>query len=252
MAAARGLPDGYRRRIRYLVQAATIALAVPYPRSAVQEVRRALGLDQARAFSLTQHACASALLAVDVCGRLLAADGDPDALALIVTGEKTFTRVAQLIPDSAVMSEGTAAVLIRPGGGRDTMLGYASRCHGEFFRAPFQSAAVTSKFNAAYTPALTEVIMTALDRACLRPDQIDLVLPHNVNRMSWIRTARATGLAADRIVMDTVATVGHCFGADSFINYRLACDRGLLRPGDHYLMTAVGLNATFSAMVFRH
>jgi 3-oxoacyl-[acyl-carrier-protein] synthase-3 len=141
VAAGRGLPDGYLDRVRYLVQAATIALAVPYPRSAVQEVRRALGLDRARAFSLTQHACASALLAVDVCGRLLAADGDPDALALIVTGEKTFTRVAQLIPDSAVMSEGTAAVLVRPGGGRDTVLGYASRCHGEYFRAPFQSAA---------------------------------------------------------------------------------------------------------------
>jgi 3-oxoacyl-[acyl-carrier-protein] synthase-3 len=252
VAAARGLPGGYFERIRYLVQAATIALAVPYPRSAVQEVRRALGLDRARAFSLTQHACASALLAVDVCGRLLATDGDPDALALIVTGEKTFTPVAQLIPDSAVMSEGTAAVLVRPGAGRDTMLGYASRCHGEFFRAPFQSSAVTSKFNAAYTPALAEVIMTALSRARLAADQIDLVLPHNVNRMSWLRAARATGLPADRIVLDTVPTVGHCFGADSFINYRLACERGLLRPGDHYLMTAVGLNATFSAMVFRH
>jgi hypothetical protein len=33
---------------------------------------------------------------------------------------------------------------------------------------------------------------------------------------------------------------------------RAAIGAGRLRPGDHYVMTSVGLGATFSAMVFTH
>jgi 3-oxoacyl-[acyl-carrier-protein] synthase-3 len=32
----------------------------------------------------------------------------------------------------------------------------------------------------------------------------------------------------------------------------MAHAQGRIRPGDHYVMTAVGLCATFSAMVFEH
>jgi 3-oxoacyl-[acyl-carrier-protein] synthase-3 len=45
---------------------------------------------------------------------------------------------------------------------------------------------------------------------------------------------------------------GHCFGADYFINFASADGLGMLRPGEYYLMAAVGLGATFSAMVFQH
>jgi 3-oxoacyl-[acyl-carrier-protein] synthase-3 len=56
----------------------------------------------------------------------------------------------------------------------------------------------------------------------------------------------------ERLYLDNLADLGHCFGADAFLNYRSASDAGRLKPGDHYVMTAVGLGATFSAMVFEH
>ncbi|MEO3806054.1 3-oxoacyl-[acyl-carrier-protein] synthase III C-terminal domain-containing protein [Nonomuraea sp. B1E8] len=56
----------------------------------------------------------------------------------------------------------------------------------------------------------------------------------------------------DRLYLDNLSKVGHCFGADAFINYCSARADGRLTPGDRYLMTAVGLGATFSAMVFEH
>ena len=60
------------------------------------------------------------------------------------------------------------------------------------------------------------------------------------------------GLPLERVFLDNVPVTGHCFCADPFINYRTALDLGRLRPGDHYLIAAVGLGATFSAMVFEH
>ena len=254
LAAASKLEQlrGREHQVRYVVQAPTIQLAAPYPRNFLDDVREALDLTRASSFSLSQHACAASLLAVDVCGRLLDTDGDPDALALVLAGERTFTRVAQVIPTSAVMGEGMAAVLVRPGGGRDRVLGYAARMYSEFHTAPFESPDLARRFDETYSGALVDVIRTALQRAGSRAADLALVLPHNVNRMSWYRLARTLGVRSDRILLDNLPVLGHCFGADPFINYQTARELGRLRPGDRYLMTAVGVGATFAAMVLEH
>lgn len=253
LAAARKLEHlrGREEQVRYLAYAPTIQLAAPYPSDVLGQVRDALGLTHAAAFSLTQHACASALLAVDACGKLLAADGDSNALALVLAGEKTFTRVTRLMPNSAVMGEATAAVLVRPGGDRDRVLGYATQTYSEFHVGPFEPPDLAARFDELYPTALADVIEAALDVSGLTAADLVLVLPHNVNKMSWYRVARMIGLPVERILLDNVAVLGHCFGADPFINYRTAQELGRLDPGDHYLMTSVGLGATFSAMVLR-
>jgi len=244
---------GLAHRVRYLLQARTMPVAAPHPENPLHDVRRRLGLDHAMAFCVTQHACASGLLAVDLAGKLLACDGDPDARALILMGEKAFTSCARVITDTGVMGEGTAAVLVSPGGGRDRVLGYATRTRGEFSGGAWLTPEANALFHEIYPEALAEVMLAAVECAGLDLDDIALVLPHNVNRMSWLRVLKKLGLrGTGRLFLDNLPVTGHCFGADSFINYRSACDDGRLRPGDHYLMTAVGLGATFSAMVFQH
>lgn len=243
---------GREKDVRYVVHAPTIQLCAPHPINLLGDVCRAGGLSQALPFSLTQHACASALLAIDTCGKLLAADGDPDAMALVLTGEKTFTRVAQLVPNSAIMGEGVAAALVRAGGERDRMLAFATRTLGEYYEAPDLSPELEASFQGVYTPTLVEVIQTALARAGLGAQDVALVLPHNVNRMSWLRVLFQAGIAKDRLFLDNQAELGHCFGADPFISLQTAARDGRLRPGDHYVMTAAGLGATLAAMVFQH
>lgn len=256
MRSALGKLDlaGRAERVRYLVQASTI-LSSSYPTSPLHEVRAEFGLRNATTFSVSQHACASGLLAVDVCGKLLAADvargGDPDALGLVLVGEKTFTEVAQ-VADAAVMGEGMAAVLVSHNGNSDRLISYATRGYGEFCRAPWLDAEQSARFDQLYPAALTEVITLALEKAGLTPADLSLILPHHVNRMSWLRAAKTLGIPRDRILLQNLPNYGHSFGADSFINYQTAVELGRLEPGDHYLMTAVGLGATFGAMVFQH
>ncbi|MBL6278341.1 3-oxoacyl-ACP synthase [Micromonospora fiedleri] len=239
-------------RVRYLVHAPTIQHTAPYPHTPLWQARAELGLHQALPFTLSQHACASALLAIDTCGRLLAADGDPDALALLLTGEKTFTGVAQFIVDSAVLGEGVAAVLIGPGGDRDRVLSYATRTLGEFHEAPELSPRLQEEFQGRYTEVLAEVILAATRQAGLSIADITLVLPHNVNRISWWRVLTRAGLPKSRLFLDNQAELGHCFGADPFLGYQAALASGRLRPGDHYVLTAAGLGATLAATVVRH
>ncbi|GAA4715835.1 3-oxoacyl-[acyl-carrier-protein] synthase III C-terminal domain-containing protein [Phytohabitans rumicis] len=253
LAAAAKLDDlrGREQDVRYVVQARTLQAIAPYPTNPLHEVRDLLGLGHANAFAVTQHACASGLLAVDLCGKLLAEDGDPAALALIFVGEKAFTPSARMIPGTAIMGEGAAAVLVGPGR-RDRMLSYATATHGEYNAGLSLSPEMSARFQQAYPDALAEVILAAVSHAGLTVADLDLVLPHNVNRVSWVRVARQIGLPVDRLFLDNMPVTGHCFCADSFINYATARDLGLLRQGERYLMAAVGLGSTFSAMVFEH
>ncbi|MEU6477904.1 3-oxoacyl-[acyl-carrier-protein] synthase III C-terminal domain-containing protein [Streptomyces sp. NPDC047017] len=255
LAAAHGLTGlrGNERRVRYVLQGRTMPVGAPYPRSTVHEVRDALGLHGAHAFCVTQHACASGLLAVELAGRLLAADGDPQALALVLTGEKVFTEGARVIPDTGVMGESAAAVLVSPGGPGDRLLGYATQTCGAFEDGMGMTPEAAEAFQEAYPQVLAQVIRSALARAGLGFGDIDLILPHNVNRLSWIPVLKELGVhGAGRVFTENIAKIGHCFGADPFLNHVSARETGRLLPGSRYVMTAVGLGATFSAMAFEH
>jgi 3-oxoacyl-[acyl-carrier-protein] synthase-3 len=253
LAAAGQLRElaGREHRVRYVLQARTHPVVVPYPVNPLAQACRHLGLEHAVAFAVTQHACASGLLAIDLAGRLLAATGDPDALALVFAGEKTFTRGAQVLPRQTVMSEGAAACLVSYGGARDRVLAYATAMYGQYDDLRPRSE-LAAEFQERYPHLLAEVMLTAIAKAGIALEDLHLILPHNVNVVSWQRISRIIGLPVERVLLDNVPVTGHCFCADGFINYRTAVGTGRLRPGDHYLMASVGLGATFSAMVFEH
>jgi 3-oxoacyl-[acyl-carrier-protein] synthase-3 len=160
---------GAEDRVRYVVRAKTMPISQVYPDSPVRQASDVLGLSHATSFTVTDHACASGLLAVDMCGMLLAADGDPDALALVLLGEKAFTHIARAIPDVAVMGEGFAAVLVSAGGtgNADKLLGYATRTHSDAAGSLAMTPAQAEKFRLSYHDALAEVVHAALGVAGL-------------------------------------------------------------------------------------
>ena len=246
-------------RVRYVVYGRAMPVTEPYPVNRIDEVRRALGLEHALAFTVTQQSCAGGLLAIALAGRLLADDAaaEPppgpgrEPLALVLTGEKTFTRHAQLIPGTSVFGEASAACLVSADGPRNRLLAYACAQRGEF---DVVGGGSPSKFQREYLPALAAVIRQAVDQAGIGLDDLRLILPHNVNVVTWQRLCILLRYPLDRVVLDNVAAGGHLFCSDAFVNYRTAMRRGLLAPGDRYLVATVGSGegATFAAMIFEH
>ncbi|MFC1433740.1 3-oxoacyl-[acyl-carrier-protein] synthase III C-terminal domain-containing protein [Streptacidiphilus sp. N1-3] len=242
---------GQEHRVRYVLHARTFPTVVPYPHNPVHELCQELGLDRATVFAVGHHACASGLLAIDAAGRLLDADGDPDGLALVLAGEKAFTPEARMVPDTSFFGEGASACLVAPAGERDRLLSYAADLRGEFDTDEEEAAL---EFQRIYAEALAEAIQAAVAGAGLTMDAVSLILPHNVNHVAWHQVCRTLDYPRERVVLDNVATAGHVFCADTFVNYRTAQERGLLRPGEPYVMAAAGAGrgATFSAMALRH
>ncbi|MGZ9933874.1 3-oxoacyl-[acyl-carrier-protein] synthase III C-terminal domain-containing protein [Streptomyces sp. NC-S4] len=253
LAAVRKLAllPGQEDRVRYVLRARTQRFTSPYPLSPLHEVRREAGLRHARTFALTEQACASGLLAVDVAGMLLA-DEDPDALALVLVGEKAHGEVSQVLGGMGITGEGTAAVLVSAHGTSDRVLGFATRTVSVGDPGLIMPDEAFVRFREMYADVLMEVVGSALDQASLTADDISLVLPHNVNRIAWVRLSDRLGVPVERMFLDNIPQTGHCFGADPFINYATATELGRLSPGDRYLMVSVGLGASFAAMVVEH
>ena len=245
---------GQRARVRYVLYARSLAVVAPFPLNPLHELTGRLGLDHANAFTLTHQACATSLLAIHLAGQLLAADGDRDALALVVAGEKAFTRLAQLVPETSLFAEASAACLVSQDGPRDRLLAYLARSRGEFDGQPAERPDLLAAFQRSHADALAEVIAVAVTEAGLRLSEVSLILPHNVNLVSWRQVCRKLDFPVAKVLLDNVPSVGHAFCADAFINYQTAAARGLLRAGDRYVIAAAGAaqGATYSAAVFQH
>jgi 3-oxoacyl-[acyl-carrier-protein] synthase-3 len=230
-------------RIRYVI-AARSDLPISHTRAfPIHDIAAKLGLrEDVTCLVIAEHACASGLLSVDLAGRLLRRDGEAGALALVLTGEKAGAPSVQHIPNITIMAEGSAAILVAADGERDQVLSYVARTgHGG-----------VATYQDEYPYVFAEVMTEAVRQAGLAWDDIAVVLPHNVNRVSWVRLARVLDLPLERVYLDNVAAQAHSFSADAFINYVDARAAGQLRPGDPYLMTASGIMTVAAAMVLRH
>src|SRR5882757_6916748 len=107
-------------------------------------------------------------------------------------------------------------------------------------------------FGEKYGSRIAEVIHEALLDAGLTLDEVDLVIPHNVNKLAWRQTIKELEVAPDKVFLDNVPRFSHTFASDVFVNYTTLRDAGRLVDGAHYLLVSVGLGATFGAMVITH
>jgi 3-oxoacyl-[acyl-carrier-protein] synthase III len=252
-AAQRVVRSAGRELIRYVIYAHTIQNVAPADVDVAAELAARLNLGRAEAFALTQQNCATGLAAVDIAAELLRADGDPEGRALVVTGEKAFSRLAQLIENTTIMGEASTACLVSVSDGTGTGDGlrvrsYVTRTdgqHAEIFRP---SPTAQQAFLDTYTERLTAVIAAAAADAGLRRGDITLIVPYNVNHTTWRKVIAALGLDRDRVYLDNISRYAHCFCSDPFLNLATLRAEGRLTPG-HYLLTAVGLGATYAAMV---
>jgi 3-oxoacyl-[acyl-carrier-protein] synthase III len=252
-AAQRIVRSAGQVAIRYLIYAHTIQNVAPADTDVAAELAARLSLDQAEAFALTQQNCATGLAAIDVAAELLRADGDQQGRALVVTGEKAFSRLAQLIENTTIMGEAAAACLVSigdSGGARDGLRvrSYVARTegqHAEIFRPAPDDQQV---FHDTFTERVAAVIQAAAADAGLRPDELTLIIPYNVNHSTWRKVIAALGLDRDRVYLDNISRYAHCFCSDPFLNLATLRAEGRLARG-YYLLTAVGLGATYAAMV---
>lgn len=244
--------DVDKNQIKYLIYAHTIQTVAPFPLNPLRELQSELGLSHAMGFSMTMQNCATSVGALEVSRRLLEASDHISDKVLILSGEKAFSPSVQLIPGTTIMGDASAACLVGREGPRDRILAIREHTEGRFSRGIALEPAALREFENLYVPLLARTIQLALDDAKLSLDRIGIVIPHNINISSWKRVARDLKLPMEKIYLENVSKLGHCFCSDIFINHVSARKDQRLKPGDYYLMVGVGLGATFAVSVLQH
>jgi 3-oxoacyl-[acyl-carrier-protein] synthase III len=246
--ALAALPEG--QRVDLVVFAHTILSLAPPDIEPAQVIRDQLGLPYAEAFAINQQACVSSMGAIDVAAELLRGSGG--GYALMVTGERAYSPAIQLIPHSAIMADAAAAALITVDGAGDQVLSNVTRTRGEFAAGLLMTEEEIQQFGKAYAGELSGVIREAIAEAGLDLSDIELVIPHNVNTISWKQTAKELDIAPSRVFTDNIPRYSHCYSSDVFVNYTTLREEDRLVDGGHYVLASVGLGATFGAMVITH
>lgn len=144
-----------------------------------------------------------------------------------------------------VISDGACALLIERKAVRNRILAHRHIAKGYYWNA----AARRNEIVAAYFPTARTIVRDTLTASGLSPDDIALIVPHNVSLRSWQILLPLLGMSPDRLFADNIATKGHVIAADNFINLKDAIDCGRIDRGDRLLLFTFGFGASWACLL---
>ena len=204
------------------------------------------GLVNARTIGVSQTGCLGLMTAVSMARAFLVANqGISRVLCVSVDVLPAGSRRDILYN---LISDGACAVLVERGSGRNRLVAERQITKGYYW----DCEALANEIVAAYFPTARTIIRDTLADAGLNGEGLAQIVPHNVSKRSWDILMQLTGLPADRLYADNIATKGHVIGGDNFINLKDAESDGKLRAGDVVLMFNFGFGASWACMLLEH
>ncbi|MCE7797235.1 hypothetical protein LWE61_11770 [Sphingobium sufflavum] len=214
----------------------------PPPASTVSFVQNALGLTNARCFSISQQNCVSIFVAIKLVQAMMS--NDPAiANALVVTAD--HVPVAQdhlrVIDDMTMQSDGACALLLTRDWPVRRVLSVVNRADARYYRAD----PTISQPNTDYYVSTVATMRSAIARSGVGRDAIGRILPNNVNRPNAERVIRLMRMPDDVLFKTNFGEKGHVFGADPFINLA-ECPS---ESGEVLLLYSTGIAGCYGAAV---
>lgn len=238
-------------KVRYVFMSHTADYIVPFQFNLSQLITKEFQFSNAICFSSVINKCASPFHFFKLANTLFQSL-HPGEFILIINSDTAFTDVIKTISGSTVMGDAASVILLSKTAPSHRFLGVEMDVNAQFYSGVFGCNTEKLLFQSLYSEKLCGVINSVIKQHKLERSQIKLILPHNVNTFSWKMMAQKMGFPIEKIFLDNVKKLGHCFGSDPFINLKEVIDRHLIVPGDYYLLTTVGLGATFSALLFQY
>ncbi|MCS6957830.1 MAG: beta-ketoacyl-ACP synthase III [Aquificaceae bacterium] len=234
-----------------LIVLATLTPDLGFPASACL-LQAKLGADRAYAFDISA-ACSGFLYGLEVVGSILASGGAKKAL--LVGAERLSQIVDWNDRSTCVLFGDGAGAVVLSSEGEGELLASALRSDGNYWDILYSERCgyIRMKGKELFKLAvrsMAEVCEEVLQKANIRSEDVDLVVPHQAN----IRIIEALAEKLS-IPMDKVYTNIHKYGNTSAASIPIAlCEAkqtGRLKRGDIVLLTAMGGGLTWGACLLR-
>jgi len=185
---------------------------------------------------------------------------------VLVIGAETFSRILNFEDRGTcvLFGDGAGAVVLEAsneagilstalhadGSQRDILCVPGRAGNGEVHGSPFMTMDGPAVFKLA-VKVLEQVAHEALDKANLKPEQIDWLVPHQANIRIMEGTAKKMGMSMDKVIVTV-----HEHGNTSAASIPLALDAGVrsgqIKRGQHLLLEGVGGGFAWGAVVIKY
>jgi 3-oxoacyl-[acyl-carrier-protein] synthase-3 len=185
---------------------------------------------------------------------------------VLVIGAETFSRILNFQDRGTcvLFGDGAGAVVLEAsneagilstalhadGSQRDILCVPGRSGNGEVHGSPFMTMDGPAVFKLA-VKVLEQVAHEALDKANLKPEQIDWLVPHQANIRIMEGTAKKMGMSMDKVIVTV-----HEHGNTSAASIPLALDAGVrsgqIQRGQHLLLEGVGGGFAWGAVAIKY
>ena len=185
---------------------------------------------------------------------------------VLVIGAETFSRILNFQDRGTcvLFGDGAGAVVLEAskeagilstalhadGSQRDILCVPGRAGNGEVHGSPFMTMDGPAVFKLA-VKVLEQVAHEALEKANLKPEQIDWLVPHQANIRIMEGTAKKMGMSMDKVIVTV-----HEHGNTSAASIPLALDAGVrsgqIKRGQHLLLEGVGGGFAWGAVAIKY
>ena len=185
---------------------------------------------------------------------------------VLVIGAETFSRILDFQDRGTcvLFGDGAGAVVLEAsiepgilstalhadGSQRDILCVPGRAGNGQVHGSPFMTMDGQAVFKLA-VKVLEQVAHEALEKASLKPEQIDWLVPHQANIRIMEGTAKKMGMSMDKVIVTV-----HEHGNTSAASIPLALDAGVrsgqIKRGQHLLLEGVGGGFAWGAAVLKY
>ncbi|MDW6001382.1 beta-ketoacyl-[acyl-carrier-protein] synthase family protein [Vibrio mangrovi] len=180
-----------------------------------------------RCYEVNQHNCGSGFWGLSLAKSLLDCGVAKRVMLLIGDSFSQFPLGQRYIPGCTMMGDAFVALVVDnlPGGCQIERLHLQH--HPEFHGGLFGHEQQNRDFFAAHH----HMVMDALQAVAFDTHSRQVILPHNINKLSWMNFARSFPETGACLNLDLLPEIGHCCATDPFLLLQRYFDSQAL-PGE--------------------
>ncbi|MGM3159642.1 3-oxoacyl-ACP synthase [Dickeya undicola] len=206
--------------------------------------------DNAPCYELDQQNCATLFWALSLAQRLLS---QSRVKRVVIIAGDTFAAYPvqeRYVPGCSLAGDAFAALLLEaePGGLQLESVFMAQRA--EFHEGLFGSIEALKAFYLAHDDMVNTALQGALPRQSSTERRQLYLLPHNVNRLSWLNYSRRHQHPLENIALGLMPDIGHCYTVDPLLLLPAALPA--IQSGKPHVMLSVGLGAWIGSCRIRY
>jgi len=205
-----------------------------------------LSLTRASVAGISQAGCMGLTYAVQLARDFLRSNAEAQYV-LCVSADVLPKEVPREILYNLI-SDGACALMVTRNSVRNRILAHRSVTKGYYW----DCIARKNEILAAYFPTAKNLVQDLLSGAGCAPEDLRLVLPHNVSYRSWEILLDLIGVKKEQFFAGNISLKGHVIAADNWINLKDATAANLLNPGDKLLAFNFGFGANWAATLIEH